>query len=252
MAKFSDSPYFLLKGFFLGESESMYGAIIKPITDYQWPVIWTDRDYVTFDDYNGIVWNLRYYYDPNQPNTDGSYLVGLETNIIAEGDGLIELWVKETELLDVDETSPLFGRGEEFLPIILRFDKIEENNFIFNDSGLCNILSGAPIVNDTWPITGNNYGSPDMYRFQIYDGGCTEYQDVINNNREVFFRKDSIYHEWLTNPRQAPLYYPLVREHETRIRNFVNYDRIFSYFGKIYKNIQDIEEFRIIYDGMKD
>ena len=235
MAKFSDSPYFLLKGFFLGESESIYGTILKPIIDYQWPVEWTDRDYVTFDDYNGVIWNLRYYFDPNQPNTVNSYLVGMETNIVANGDGIIELWVKETE-------EPY----KQFLPITLRWDRLDDNNFIFSDSGLCNITEGDLITNDTWPITGLRY------EFDLYDGECSEYQDIVENNREIYFRKDSIYHEWLTNPRQAPYYYPLARQHATRIRNFVNTDKIFSYFGTIFKNTQNSTEYRIIFDGMKD
>ena len=58
MGKFSDSPYFLLKDFF-GDKGGYY-RIIKPINDYQWPVIWTDRDYVTFEDHNLVVWNLIY------------------------------------------------------------------------------------------------------------------------------------------------------------------------------------------------
>lgn len=242
MGRFSDSPYFLLKDFFTGRG-NIYDLINRPIVDYRWPVEWTDRDSVVFEDFGGVVWNLRYYYDPNAPTTDGSYLVGLETNIVTKGEGLIELWVKETEEFDVPSASPYFGRGKEFLPITLRWDRLEDTHFVFTDAGLCNPLSGAPYTIG-WPLSGN------AYLFDKFDGACTDYSDLINNTRETYFRKDSIYHEWLE--RIAPQFYPLDRGHDTDIRNYTNTDTIFSYFGKIYKYVQNDAEFRIIFDGLQE
>lgn len=238
MGKFSDSPYFLLRGFFGKEGDIPPRR--RPTIDYRWPVIWEDRDYVTFDDFGGIVWNLRYYYDPNMPTTDGSYLVGIETNIVAKGDGLVELWVKETE-----------EPHKQFLPITLRFEKIEDNFFIFNDLGICNKAPG----NYTRSLTGNHWS------FDFFDGQCQGFQNIINQGREVYWRKDSVYHQWLMN--QAQRYYPELRGHETDIRNYTNFDKIWNYFGKIYKDYKAIKlqewgypvtkvEFRIVFDGLME
>ena len=252
MGKFSDSPYFLLKDFFTGRGNLAHLIKQRPAFDYDWPVIWADRDSVIFDDVGAIVWNLHYFYDPNAPTTDGSYLVGLETNIVTKGDGLIELWVKETEEFDVPSGSPYFGKGKQFLPITLRWKRLEDTHFVFTDAGLCNPLSGAMITTDVWPLTGN------AYWFDAFDGHCTDYNDLINNARETYFRKDSIYHEWLQVT--APQFYPLERGHDTDIRNYNNTDKIFNYFGKIYKYIQNNtqkndtleSEFRIIFDGLQE
>ena len=66
----------------------------------------------------------------------------MECNIVTEGDGLIELWVKETDELDVPTGSAYYGRGKEYLPIILRWNRLEDNNFIFTDSDLHNLQPG--------------------------------------------------------------------------------------------------------------
>ena len=232
MGRFSDSPYFLLKDFFGGRG-NIYD-LTRPIIDWEWPVIWTDRDYVTFDDRQGVYWNLRYYYDANAATTDGSYLIGLETNIIARGDGLIDLWVKET-----DEPE------KQFLPVTLRWDRLEDNTFYFTDSDLCNLSAST----FTHHVTGARFG------MDWPDRNCQGFDELINNNRETYFRKDSIYHEWLT--KIAPGYYNSDvsvggRGQETDIRNYTNTDMIWSYFGKIYKKRQtDDYAYRIIFDGLK-
>ncbi len=232
MGKFSDSPYFLLKDYFTGASDQFFD-FTRPIIEYDWPVEWEDWDYVVFEDRTSIIWNLHYYYDPNLAQTDGSYLVGLWTNIVTKGDGLIELWVKE-----IDEPY------KQFLPITLRWSRLDDTQFIFDDSDLWNIQEGTL----THSITGLRYG------FDFFDGDRLDYADIIENGRETYFRKDSLYHEWI---ERATEFYssPALsggRGHETDIRNFTNYDTIFSYFGKIYKYVQDENEFRIIFDGLME
>jgi len=230
MGKFSDSPYFLLSDFFLGKGDIYNISSTRPILQYTWPVLWTDRDYVTFNDREGVVWNLRYYYDPNTPSTDGSYLVGPMTNIITNGDGLVELWIKETE-------EPI----KKFFPITLRFDSIQEkNNFVFTDADLHNLQPGPSADS----LTGLRYW------FTFYDTTDLNYYDLIENDRETYFRKDSVYHEWLTSI--APVYYPYTWDQEVDIRNYVNSDTIYSYFGNIFKYIQTENSFHIVYDGLKE
>ncbi len=232
MGKFSDSPYFLLKDYFTGYGNDFL-ALTRPIIQYDWPVEWEDRDYVVFEDRSIVIYNLHYYYDPNTSTTDGSYLLGRETNIITKGDGLIELWIKETE-------EPY----KQFLPVTLRWKRLNDTQFVFDDTDLLNIQPGTL----THSLTGLRYG------FDFFDGVGLDYSDIIENGRETYFRKDSIYHEWLN---RASDYYsaPMAaggRGHETDIRNFTNYDTIFSYFGKIYKYAQDEREFRIIFDGLME
>jgi hypothetical protein len=72
---------------------------------------------------------------------------------------------------------------------------------------------------------------------------------MFENNRETYFRKDSLYHEWLTLMAKDMMLEELGVNLD--IRNYVNTDKMFSYFHNIFKSHND-HDCRIIFDGMKD
>ncbi len=82
-------------------------------------------------------------------------------------------------------------------------------------------------------ITGN------YFKFQ-YRGKESKYTGAPNltMGEEIYFRKDSFFHVWL---RQNTAY-----------ENFVNTDKRFIYFGRIYPVTNESTNYNIIFEGLKD
>ena len=79
----------------------------------------------------------------------------------------------------------------------------------------------------------------NYFKFQ-YRGKESEYTGAPNLTigEEIYFRKDSYFHVWL---RQNTAY-----------ENFVNTDKRFIYFGKIYPVTNEPTNYNIIFEGLKD
>ena len=248
MGKFSDSPYFLLENFFDSINETT--PIEKPILDFKWLVrfvssidngdgtrSFVDDQYtfnnsgssssnVIFTNYRMNMWNRQEYYDPNIVETFNSYIVAPMINITTKGGGLLDLFVKDDDI--------------GFEPITVRYEGRNGNEFDFTNPDINKYGPGSNIIDI---LTGRRY------MFTFWDKVLQDTFGLFENNREAYFRKDSLYHDWLRTDAKSFMLAELGVDFD--IRNYVNTDKIFSYFQNIFKS-HDNQECRIIFDGMKD
>jgi len=247
MGRFSDSPHFLLKAFFDGINNTT--PIVVPSYEFDWLVkfvssfdngdgtrTFDDESYTTnttgtlsdiiFTDYKTNCWNRKISYDANIVKTFNSYIVAPMVNITTRGGGLIDLFVKEKDI--------------GFLPIKARYVDRVGNEFNFTNPGVGTTEPGDNVVDIL---------AGQRYMFTFWDKVVTDTFGMFENNRETYFRKDSLYHEWLLTMAKDMMLDELGIELD--IRNYVNTDKMFSYFHNIFKS-HDNQDCRIIFDGMKD
>ena len=258
MGRFSDSPYFLLETFFdgLGSTE----PIEKPINEFDWGVHFMSsfepeygvREYgheeytvdnttngpqeVVFTDWKNA-WNRREYYDPNLLQTFSSYIVAPFINIAGEGGGIMDLFVKEPDV--------------GYQQITARYNGRDGNQFNFINSGIKEWDPGENITDVIYQeeMYTNSTHRGDKYYFTFWDKIGRDTFGLFENDREAYFRKDSLYHDFLKIYAAD-----MVKEQmgvDIDVRNYVNSDKLFSFFHRIYKSHDD-QEARIIFDGMKD
>lgn len=152
-----------------------------------------------------------------------SYLIGPRTSIVTKGAPVQEMFVK-----DVD-----YG----YKPIWVTPLSRNNNEFNVSKSGLL-----------TTPSENYIEISGDSYYFKVYD---TSQEDrFIEDGDEVYFRKDSPFYEWLV--RYANDIIEDKYKKQFILRNFVNTDRDFIYFGKIYGRSFDDSLYIIDYYNIKD
>jgi len=245
--KFSDTSYFLLRDFFKEIHNSKYKD--KPIFDYKWDVTFVstitngssveyiDDPFTFFDsdstnniiytNFDNNIFNLEYHYNPNTIQTSNSYIVSPFINITTHGNGIVNLFVKEYD--------------DGYLPITLKYINTKDDRFNFYTNAGNSVVPGDEIIN-----TLNGYN----YIFNIYNTTIRGESAVsFNNNREAYWRKDSLFHAWLK--KYAHDYYLDKWGVDLNIRNYVNYDKIFLLFHKIFKS-HDEKTCRIIFYGMKN
>jgi len=245
--KFSDSPYFMISDFFDEIKKTKH--IDLPILSYKWDVLFvstfvdnTSASYIdgfwTFDDDTGDdvvftnfeinVFNIDYSYNPNEIRTDNSYIVSPFVNINANGNGIVHFYVKE----------PNVG----YIPIYVKYLSTEDDRFNFtaHDAGH-SIKPGDTIVAS---LSGTYYEF-DEYNTSLNAG----FNGAFNNNRETYWRKDSLFHDWLKT--MAHDYYEDKWGIDIDIRNYIDYDNIFLLFHRIFKDDNDYD-CRIIFYGMKN
>ncbi len=246
--QFSDTSYFLLRDFFYEVTHSKY--LDKPVTDFKWEVTFVstvthdtseteyldtsftldnsvDTNDILFTNFETNIFNLMYYNNPNILNTTNSYIVSPFININTHGNGIINLFVKEHD--------------KGYIPISLKYKDTKGDRFNFINNAGHTLIPGDTI---TASLSGNSYHF-DMYNTDINEGMVTPFE----NNRETYWRKDSLFHEWLTD--SANQYYIDKWGIDLTIRNYVNYDKIFLLFHKIFKS-HDEKISRIIFYGMKN
>ena len=248
MGRFSDSPYFLLKSFFDGINSTT--PITVPSYEFDWAVKFVSsidngdgtRSFtdvtktfdnsvsgtsdIIFTDYNVNCWNRTVSYDANIVKTFNSYIVGPMINITANGGGIFDLFVKEEDI--------------GFLPIKVRYKDRIGNQFNFVNPGIKAFTPGENIIDIL---------SGKRYMFVFWDKVVTDTFGMFDDNKEAYFRKDSLYHDWLRVMAKDQMLTELGVNLD--IRNYVNTDKMFSYFHNIFK-AHDNQSCRIIFDGMKD
>lgn len=248
MPRFSDSPYFLLKDYFketdISDKPRRYNALYNWIakclsllyingewvtndTNYTLEDVLPDDVFGVFIEWYTNTWNLDFAYEPDVAQTDGSYLIGLKCNVLTSGYGLHKLYVKDEDV--------------GYMPISVRYIDVKDNDFNYINSGVNEYNPGDTI---TEIVSGS------MYYFDYWDKTIKYDFNDIDSNQEVYFRKDSLYHNWLS--QNANGYYQTIWDQNLTIRNYVNTDVMFSYFGKIYKQAYKPEYCRILFNGMKD
>lgn len=233
MGKFTDPAYFLLDHY-LETINIQLDEDIKSKIESLWPVIFTDIDNAIFQDYRDVAWNFEYEtvegpYSKKQVDYSyqASYLMGANKGIIAIGDRIIQLFVKDYNygFREIYVTPPRvnYKDGNFF-----KFDKHITLPYEYG-STLTEVVSGA------------------RYKFEIYMP-LVEFDPEDINDKEVYFRKDSQFHDWLR--KYANQHFINLWNEDFVIRNYVNTDKQFMYFGKIYHIKND--QYHIEFYGMKD
>jgi len=127
MGKFTDSPYFLIDRYLetinIQTEEDIKSKIIN-----LWPVVFWDTADVDFTDSNNTIWNFEYEsvegsYSKKQVDYDygGSYLTGKNKGIVAIGDRIVDLFVKDDDygFREIHVSPPYSDRKDEnFLTFI--------------------------------------------------------------------------------------------------------------------------------------
>lgn len=140
-----------------------------------------------------------------------SMLIGPRTSIVTKGAPVQEMFVKDQS----------FG----YRPVWLTPVSTQENEFYSVKS---NII--------TTPSENYVEISGDSYYFRVYD--TSKEEDFIEDGDEIYFRKDSPFYEWIS--KNANSFFEDIYKKEFILRNYVNTDNDFIYFGKIYgKSFQE-------------
>ena len=232
MGKFTDSSYFLIDHYLQSINKPIEEDITTQISSL-WPVIFTDTDEsIEWSDENNVFWNFEYEhiegsYTHTSPSYENSYLMGPRTGLVTKGGRVIELYVKDENY------------GFRKINVSPPWDDHKNGNFFnFHKHITLPYQYGSTLTETV---------SGEYYYFEIYTPNVTFDPDSING-KEVYFRKDSQFHNWLINTARD--YFIDLWGEDFIIRNYVNTDKQFLYFGKIYHK-QD-EEYHIEFYGMKD
>jgi len=233
MGKFTDSPYFLIDHY-LETINIQLEEDIKSKIEILWPVIFTDWDSVEFRDYNSIIWNFEYEtvegsYSKKKVDYSyqASYLWGAGKTIIARGGRIIELFVKDNDF------------GFRQINVTPPWGNYKNGNFFNFHKHITLPFQYGSTLTET--VSGNSF------YFEVYTP-TVEFDPDDINGKEIYFRKDSQFHDWLIN--YARDYFIGLWGEDFVIRNYVNTDKQFLYFGQIYHKHDD--EYHIEFYGMKD
>jgi hypothetical protein len=247
--RFSDSPYFMIRDFFDEIRKTKHNNL--PEIDYNWEVTfvstftdaisagsveykegnWSltdgDPDDIVYTDFATNIYNILYHFNPNEQHAYNSYIVSPFVNITTHGNGIVNLYVKEPD--------------EGYIPISIKHLNTKGDRFNFSTTAGRTLIPGDTIVET---LSGASYYF-GIYNTNIHNGFST----YFNNNRETYWRKDSLFHAWLR--KYAQQYYLDKLGVKLDIRNYVNYDKIFLLFHRIFKS-HDERTCRIIFYGMKN
>ena len=122
---------------------------------------------------------------------------------------------------------------------------------------------GSTLIYDSDVLADEPYYDGSRVSIQTYDytyntgyikWGNLTLDEIVSNGTEMYFRKDGSFHQWLDE--FAPNYYKNEFDVNYNIRNFVNTDKLFIYFGDVFKSarrtVDDPEAYHIVFNGLKD
>lgn len=292
MSKFADSPYFLLKDYMKVIVAPPNPEYLQPdvynMDTRDFATLYTDVIYVggvtnimtsspytdsitAFPDYNiasdtanifehaDIKWNgwldrspeSMYYLsfkDKDGIDTETGVLMrGMEKSIIVDGGQYINLWAKlETGFVPI-RLKPLYE--DPIDKQFFRFDEVEIQVLNYD---------GTVVSYDSDVLVDEPYFDSDTVSIQTYDYTYTNIFGsgiVLEPGTEIYIRKDSNFHNWLRTESFAKQFYRDEFELDFITRNYVNTDKLFLYFGKIYASPTDsltTDRYQIEFYGLKD
>ena len=216
---------------------------------------------------NDVSWNgwydrsatISYYLDSVDINGDLAS-VGV---MMRNGDNTGELVVKGGSYVDLYAKLDDYG----FVPVkikpvelppegkkFFKFISVDDYSLEYN---------GENVVYDSDVLADEPYYDGSRVSIQTYDytynkevlkWGDLTLDDIVANGTELYFRKDSSFHWWLHD--FAVNYYKEKFDVNYYIRNFVNTDKLFVYFGDTYKTskkfINDPDVYHVVFNGLKD
>ncbi len=237
MPKFSDSPYFLLKDYFDILSKPFDNQLkevnIEPyilwegvnFCDWETSIISASCEYKTFTDTisdpnkDGVEWEnwsslikWNCWYEPYVEFLKDTML-GVPNRIIVSGGNFVDFYVRDVfDSFKLIRLKPIFIEPEE--KVFFQFIDLEKQKTTPGDS-----------VIDTFSGPGFEFNEYNLLKE-------TDFFLSDHIGQEVYFRKDSPFYHWLKE--SAYSYYLNKWETELVIRNYVNTDKNFIYFGELY------------------
>lgn len=184
----------------------------------------------------------NYSYSKSYKGITNSYVWGLNRRIITKGGNLIECYIKHSS---------------GFKKIVLQPQKVDGNKFLFTNKPIYDYDDNSTYIE----VSGLNYyfkiySSEEVSVNRGNEENClypsifniTKNKSNINiePDQEIYIRKDSVFHQWLED------YANDVLGEDYTIRNFINTDKAFIYFGSIYPTYNEDDGYRIYHEGMKD
>ena len=236
--RFSDVPHFILKEFIIRSFEisGQLGEIVREAGDdlINPDFIFKNRTGVEWQNTDGFVWSSA----GNQETwfTD-SYLIGGRKTIVTTEEG------KFLELYATNEY-------DSYFPVRIRtsLDGIKQSRLDFDYAIDLNEPQDLlrTIQKEHYDESGNPYYS---YIFKIYDLGSTTSE--LKNGEGLYFRNDSVFHDWLYN--NAEEYLKGKYGVDFAIRNYVNIDKEYIFLGYLYYNrIEGGNNYYIEFNNIKD
>lgn len=148
-----------------------------------------------------------------------------------------------------------------FVPVRLQpvYETPEDKKYFRFDSVLVSIVNtdGLNVVYDSDVPADEPYFDSEFVSIQTYDFtynlSPVKWQDltlddILVNGTEIYFRKDSSFHNWLKE--FAENLYETQYEIDFVVRNYVNTDKRFLYFGEIFPT--EGGKYHIVFNGLKD
>lgn len=156
-------------------------------------------------------------------NQNFSYLIGPRTTIVTKGAPVQEMFVKDNEV--------------GYRPVWLNPVSNTDNEFTFLKTNIIGAQSSTYTQIED-----------ESYSFKVYD--ITEEADFIEDGDEIYFRKDSPFYSWIKD--QASTYLLDKTDQEFVLRNYVNTDKDFIFFGKIFSKSYNGKIYGIDYYNIKN
>jgi len=222
-----------------------------------------------FENSNRINWNafigvngfVGYHID--DLSLPGVVFRGQEKSLIVSGGSHIDLYAKTDDKFVVVRLKPL--HEEPLEKTYFRMDKVEIKVLNYNGTSVnydSEYTEGyEPILPNGYPSDtdgDDSYDGSRSYRYQTYDYTyTTEFatNTVLEPGTELYFRKDSYFHEWLRDGDKASKFYKDAFDEDFIARNYVNTDKMFIYFGKVYNSDTEsdtIPRYQVVFSGLKD
>ncbi|KFZ25663.1 MAG: hypothetical protein KQ78_02136 [Candidatus Izimaplasma bacterium HR2] len=236
----------------------------------RYPTFDTEADQAQIFTSDDVAWNGWWDRSPNASyfldNVDINDDPASVAVMMRGGDSAGELVVGGGSYINLYAKKDDYG----FVPIRLvpvYGEPAEKKYFKFSVAEISTLVPDDPadptLIYDSDDIADEPYYDSDNVSIQVYDydydtspigWGDIDTNEVLENGTEIYFRKDSSFHDWLKE--FAHDFYETDYEVDFIIRNYVNTDKMFIYFGEIYlttkENISDPDTYHIVYNGLKD
>lgn len=220
--RFSEIPYFILEKYISRfEETSDYSSTVSSKDLINPNFIFKDRNNIHYwestNDFNWSEVEQETYFS-------NSYLLGPRTTIITTQGGIyLNIYIKNSE--------------NNYVPVLMKTKKIDGNRFHFTH-----------IQNLNSPNELYNVVEGETFKFEIYD--LWNNRIDIESGTDIYFRKDSVFHKWLTE--NASSIFEDQYNIEFVMKEYVNINKSFVYLGTITKNIGDEDEYLMIHYNIKD
>lgn len=259
----------IISGGLIGDDATLN---IETSTDYvdtlsKYPSFNSSTDQTQIFTSDDVAWNGFY----DRSTSASYYLSGVDINgssssvgvMMRNGDNTGELIVDGGGYVDLYAKKDDYGFVPvKFVPVdvppedkkYFRFIAAEDNELQYDGT----VVDYDSDDGGDEPYYDSSYVSIQTYDY-TYDTTLSKWGDltldeIVENGTELYFRKDGSFHGWLKE--FAVDYYKETYDIDYVIRNYVNTDKLFIYFGETYSAVKneltDPDTYHVVFNGIKD